>query len=113
MSDEPNKAPDDAPGEHPLSVLLFSWMRSELFDRVFLAVLGGFCALLAALELVIRRHDGPAVDGLPVFYGVYGFLAFSIAVLSAWPLARLLRRPENYYSDDDVEDEEEAAGDDR
>jgi hypothetical protein len=117
MSDEPhNDAPPAAPergepGEHPLSVLLFSWMRTEWFDRAFLAVLGGLCALLAALELVIRRHDGVAVDSLPAFYGVYGFLAFSIAVLAAWPLARLLRRPENYYSDDDVEDEEESDDD--
>ena len=105
MSDEPTASapsalPDpDEQREHPLSVLVFSWMRSAAFDRVFLAVLGGVCALLAALELVVRRHDGPAVDGLPVFYGVYGFLAFSIAVLSAWPLARLLRRPEDYYGD--------------
>jgi hypothetical protein len=112
MSDEADNKPGE-PDEHPLSVLLFSWMRGERFDRAFLAGLGGLCALLAALELVVRRHDGPAVDGLPVFYGVFGFLAFSIAVLSAWPLARLLRRPENYYSHDDVEDEEAEAGDDR
>ena len=107
MSDEPETAaPRTAsdlgePGEHPISVLLFSWMRTEVFDRAFLAVLGGGCALLAALELVVRRHDGPSVDGLPVFYGVYGFLAFSIAVLSGWPLARLLRRREGYYGEPD------------
>ena len=120
MSDEPEAvtlrtAPDlGEPGEHPISVLLFSWMRTELFDRAFLAVLGGGCALLAALELVVRRHDGPSVDGLPVFYGVYGFLALSIAVLSGWPLARLLRRREDYYGEagePDEPDEGEVADD--
>jgi hypothetical protein len=120
MTDAPHDAPTSKSGatppagdEHPLSLLLFSWMRTELFGRAFLSGLGGLCALLAALELVIRRHDGPTVDGLPAFYGVYGFLAFSIAVLAAWPLSRLLRRPETYYSEDDAEAEEAEGGDDR
>jgi hypothetical protein len=122
MTDRPNGEPHTAhtpgePGEHPLSVLLFSWMRTPLFDRVFVAALGALCVLLGALELVVRRHDGPAVDGLPVFYGAYGFLAFGMAVLAAWPLSRLLRRPEDYYSEDDLDGdtapEEEEGGHDR
>lgn len=100
-SDAPKPVPPriGEEGEHPVSVLLFSWMRGELFDRVFLAGLSALCVLLAALELVIHRHDGGGFESLPVFQGVFGFLAFALAVLSGWPLGRLMRRPENYYGD--------------
>ena len=36
------------PGEHPMSVLLFSWMRSKLFFRLLMAGLAGLGAFLAA-----------------------------------------------------------------
>ena len=34
---------------------------------------------------------------MPGFQGVFGFLAFGLAVLSGWPLGKMLRRPEDYY----------------
>ncbi len=95
-----------------LSVLLFSWMRSDRFDRVFLAGLAALCAVLAALELVIHRHDGGGIEALPVFQGVFGFLAFALAVLSGWPLGRLMRRPENYYGDQPDDATDAASGGD-
>jgi hypothetical protein len=96
------------PGEHPLSVLLFSWMRSKQFLRLFLIGLAVLCAVLAALDFVFHRHPKNPVEGLPGFFGVYGFLAFGLAVLSGWPLGKLLRRPEDYYTRDEKE-----PGDDR
>lgn len=88
-----------ASDEHPLSLLLFSWMRGRGFQRFFLAVVSAVCAVLAVLDLLIGRHAVGPVDGLPAFFGVFGFAAFGFAVLSGWPLGRLLRRPESYYSD--------------
>jgi hypothetical protein len=86
------------PDEHPLSVLLFSWMRTDFFLRLFLAVLAAVCAVLVALEFVIPGRPAVAtIEGLPGFFGVFGFLAFGLAVLSGWPLGRLMRRPEDYY----------------
>ena len=96
------------PGEHPLSVLLFSWMRSPLFFRVMMAGLAGLGVLFIALEVVFGRREQAGIDGLPGFYGMFGFLAFSFAVLSGWPLGRLLRRREDYYDTSSGE-----AGDDR
>lgn len=93
------------PGEHPLSVLLFSWMRSRGFYRGLMAVLAALGAVLIALEFVVPRRGYLPLEGLPGFFGVFGFLAFSIAVLSGWPLGKLLRRPEDYY-------EREAGNDD-
>lgn len=95
---DPNGPPQlGEPGEHPLSVLLFSWMRSALFLRVFMAVLAGACALLVAIDAVFLRHSYDSLESLPGFFGVFGFLAFAFAVLSGWPLGKLLRRPEDYY----------------
>lgn len=85
------------PGEHPLSVFLFSWMRSKMFFRVLMALLGATGALLIALEVVLSNKPIVSVQNIPGFFGVFGFVAFSLAVLSGWPLGRLLRRPEDYY----------------
>ena len=39
QSTPPQKPQLGEPGEHPLSVLLFSWMRSKFFFRVAMASL--------------------------------------------------------------------------
>jgi len=85
------------PGEHPLSVLLFSWMRSRGFYRGLMATLAALCAVLVALDFIVPRLGFLPLEGLPGFFGVFGFIAFSLAVLSGWPLGKLLRRPEDYY----------------
>lgn len=96
------------PGEHPLSVLIFSWMRTPLFFRFFMAALAGFGALLIALDVVLVRRAFSSMESLPGFFGIFGFIAFGIAVLSGWPLGRLMRRREDYYDTSSGE-----AGDDR
>lgn len=85
------------PGEHPLSILLFSWMRGKTFVRVFavLLILGGLTAI--GLEVVMLTKPIKDLTTIPGFYGVFGFAAFAIAVLSGWPLGKLLRRREDYY----------------
>ncbi len=85
------------PGEHPLSVLLFSWMRGKLFFRIFMAVLAALGAVLIALQVVLSQKSITSITSVPGFFGIFGFIALAIAVLSAWPLGRLLRRPEDYY----------------
>lgn len=84
-------------GEHPLSVLLFSWMRTKLFRQVILIALGVLGLVLIGLEVLLAYKPVKDVTGVPGFFGVFGFLAFGLAVLSGWPLGKLLRRPEDYY----------------
>jgi hypothetical protein len=98
-------------GEHPLSILLFSWMRSELFFRSMMALLAALGAVLIALEFVLVRRSYMSLESLPGFFGVFGFFAFGLAVLSGWPLGRLMRRPDDYY--DRPEKRGEEGGDDR
>ncbi|HEV7691589.1 MAG TPA: hypothetical protein VGO52_12225 [Hyphomonadaceae bacterium] len=96
------------PGEHPLSVLLFSWMRSAFFFRFFMGVMAAVGAVMIGFEFIFIRKSYTTIDSLPGFFGVFGFIAFAAAVLSGWPLGRAMRRREDYYDTTSGE-----AGDDR
>lgn len=97
MSEEKETPQLGEPGEHPLSVFLFSWMRSKLFFRLLMALLAATGAVLIALEVLLSSRPIVSVQNIPGFFGVFGFVAFSLAVLSGSPLGNLLRRPEDYY----------------
>ena len=85
------------PGEHPLSILLFSWMRGKMFVRVFAIILGVIGIAAIGLEIWLAQKTIRDVTSVPGFYAVFGFIAFGAAVLSGWPLGKLLRRREDYY----------------
>jgi hypothetical protein len=54
--------------------------------------------LLAALDLVLNRHDDFSFAETWGYYAFYGFVACVALVLAAKEvLRRLLKRPENYY----------------
>jgi hypothetical protein len=98
MSDDHNKEPIlGERGEHPLSVLLFSWMRGKMFARVFAALLGVVGVASIGLEIWLSYKPVTDITSMPGFYALFGFLAFGVAVLSGWPLGKLLRRREDYY----------------
>ncbi len=101
-------APSSEPAEHPLSLLLFSWTRAPMIGQTLLAMLGIVCAVFVALDFVFHRPAKNPVEGFPGFFGVYGFLAFGLAALGAWAVARLLRRPGDFYTRNEKE-----PGDDR
>lgn len=96
---------------HPMSRLLFGWVESPrtpliLFIGVIVVVVGLFL-----VDLRLDRHEYIDIAHITGFYGLWGFGAFSLAVLSGWPLGKLLRRREDYYGEaettpQDVEDEE-------
>lgn len=90
-------APLGESGEHPLSILLFSWMRGKMFVRglsIFLGVIG---IAAVGLEILFAHKPIRDITSVPGFYAVFGFIAFGAAVLSGWPLGKLLRRREDYY----------------
>lgn len=95
--EEERDPPLGEPGEHPLSILLFSWMRGKMFLRVFaiLLVVVGLASI--GLEVWLSYKPIKDITSVPGFYAVFGFLAFGGAVLSGWPLGKLLRRREDYY----------------
>lgn len=96
---------------HPVSKLLFGWVeqpRTPLFLFVGVIIV---CAGLIGVDLVLNRHDYVHLAESSGFYAFWGFGAFAFAVLSGWPLGKLLRRDEDYYGEaettpQDVEDEQ-------
>jgi len=62
--------------------------------------------LLFLLDFIIHRHAYAPGEGLPGFYAVVGFVAFTLIVLGATQLRRLILRNENYYSPYSVDAEE-------
>lgn len=103
MSEQIEEAPEKQkpqlgePGEHPLSVLLFSWTRGKFFFRVAMTLLAALGAVLVALEIALSGKNVTSLANMPGFFGIVGLVGFGIAVLSGWPLGRLMRRPEDYY----------------
>ena len=55
------------------------------------------CALLAGAELVVHKHGHFAWEEFPLFYALFGFAAFTIAVYAGKLLRALFRRDEDYY----------------
>ena len=90
------EAPLGDPGEHPLSILLFSWMRGTLFLRIFAGLLGVIGLAAVGLEIALAKPIKDATS-FPGFYALFGLIAFIVVVLCGWPLGKMLRRPEGYY----------------
>lgn len=82
---------------HPLSILL-SWMEAPAIKSrwVWLLLIGAIA--LALVDLIYHRHAYFGPEELPGFYGITGFFAFGLIVLSAWPLRILLSRASDYYA---------------
>lgn len=104
MSSVPEKDGDQI---HPVASALFGWVGMKNIGNVIFYGLAIASIVLIAIDFVIpTRHEKVEFAKNYGFYGVYGFLAFSFVVLMGHPLAKLLRRDEDYYGDvDEVDDE--------
>lgn len=98
--DEPASpiAPDEM---HPVSRLLFGWVSAKATPSIFLWGTVIIAMGLVVVDYVMNRHDYMDFANFNGFYAFWGFAAFSIAVLSGWPLGKLLRRGEDYYGEGD------------
>ncbi|HBO85064.1 MAG TPA: hypothetical protein DD641_08910 [Deltaproteobacteria bacterium] len=57
-----------------------------------------FLGLLIIVEFFIPKHPFFPWEGYPSFYGVYGFVSYTIIVFgSNYILRKLLKRKEDYY----------------
>lgn len=101
MTDEtPKPAPETQKKEteeHPLSLLLFAPLRGEGAATTILWGLAGICIGLAIMGFFVKPGYHFPAESIPVFYGLFGGAAFTLAVLSGWPLGKWLRRPEGFY----------------
>ncbi len=84
----------------PLPDLAKRFLWADDADSVQRVVLGlaALCVVLFLLDLIIHRHSYVPGEGLPGFYAIVGFVAFTLIVLGATQLRRLILRNENYYA---------------
>ena len=57
----------------------------------------GACAASVIAGFFVHMHPYFDFDGTPVFYAVYGFVAFSFIVLIGQHLRKIIMRDEDYY----------------
>ncbi|MEM8988604.1 MAG: hypothetical protein AAGC95_17985 [Pseudomonadota bacterium] len=55
------------------------------------------CSMSAVAGIVVPMHPYFGFDGFPIFYAIYGFIAFSFIVLAGQHLRKLIMRDEDYY----------------
>ena len=84
---------------HPMSKLLFGWVGAPRTPLILLVLVIVICAGLVVFDLTVNRHEYLDFANANGFYALWGFAAFALAVLSGWPLGKLLRRDEDYYGE--------------
>jgi len=89
--------------DHRAAKALFGWVEAKATPGILLFGVIGLSVFLVEADLFVDRHEYiDFANGLG-FYGLWGFGAFAFAVLSGWPLGKLLRRDEDYYGEDDTQ----------
>ena len=74
------------------------WLDQPSNVNKLVGLLIAVCVGLALLDAVYVKHGHFAFEeAFPLFYGVYGFVAYCFIVLSAKALRPLLKRDEDYY----------------
>jgi len=87
---------------HPVSKLLFGWVSSPRTPLIMLVAVIVIALGLVLYDLSVDRHEYLDFANANGFYAIWGFAAFALAVLSGWPLGKLLRRDEDYYGEADT-----------
>lgn len=81
------------------------WLEKAGSVHSLIVGLGIVCALLFVIDLFYHRHGYFKFEVTSAFYAITGFVAFTLIVLAAGQLRRLIKRPENYYGDRSVHGE--------
>ena len=87
MTTEPGKQTPERPG-------LFDDPRNV---RLLIRSLYVVCIVLFVGDFFVHRHIDHPWERLFGFYGIFGFVAFVVLVLSAKELRKVLMRGEDYY----------------
>ena len=84
---------------HPAAVP-FLWLGKKSVIKNFIWVPAIGLIIFSLLGLKFPHHH-PAPWDFFMSYSFIGFVAYSFVVLAAWPLFKLLARPEDYYGEGD------------
>jgi len=89
---------------HPVGARL-RWVEKDANIVWMIRGLAVLCALLFLADAVVKRKPYFDFESVFGFYAVYGFIAFSVIVISTKYLKRVIGRREDYYAPDAVDAE--------
>lgn len=93
---------EDAPSHGPASGEKPGWADTPGFRRAVLwglAIAAIVAALLGFIPAFQKEEPHFAVERLPVFFAIYGFVMFSLIVLVGQHLRKIVGRDEGYYDE--------------
>jgi hypothetical protein len=73
------------------------WADRPEIRRLIRRILYVACSLLVVADFVVSRYIYTAIERVPAFYALYGFVALVGVVIAAKGLRLLVRRDEEYY----------------
>ena len=74
-------------------------------NKIFWA-LALFCVGLFLFDFTFEAHGHFDMENLAGFYGLFGFIAFSIVIFGAKILRLFIKRPEDFYGDKTIDSED-------
>ena len=97
-SEHGRSADTEDTGRFPALGQWFLWADNPNAVQRLITGLAGLCVLLFVADLFIHRHTEAPGEGLPGYYAIVGFIAFTLIVLGAKQLRVLIRRDESFYA---------------
>lgn len=85
---------DNTPDKKP------SGLDSPSFGNKFAWAVGLVCLGLGVADFLYHKHGHFEIENVPVFYGLFGFIAFIFVVFVGVGLRKLIMRDEDYYDRD-------------
>ncbi len=83
-----------------------AWTSTESGVAKLVKGLSILCVLLFLADFVVHRHAKVPGESWYGYHAVVGFIAFTVIVLGAKQLRRVIKRDESYYGDQSVDSEE-------
>lgn len=100
------QTPSENTDTHPVLGRILGWIdRPGSGDRIFWALVV-LCGVLFVADFTYHKHGHFAVENVPGFYAIYGFVMFTALILAAKTLRIFIKRPENYYGKAAVDSED-------
>ncbi len=63
------------------------------------------CGVLFLLDFAFEHHGHFVIENWPGFFGIYGFVMFTLLILVAKALRFFIKRPEDFYCDKAIDRE--------
>ena len=100
------KKTTDNPATYPALGRLFMWVDKPGSATKIYYILIAICVGLFLLDFTYHKHGHFAVENVPGFYGIYGFVMFTGLILAAKALRFFIKRREDYYGDRAIDRED-------